>query len=219
MNKKYYIFYFTLLLGSCNNPESVSEKVLAAGELNYADKEMPLPEFVTWVADKENELVKTKEIKDIIFNTAYMPGEVMAYMELKNKEYSQSQFKEISEHYSAMSYFNFRIELKEGSGEVLKYNLSSAGQYNERLNYMAFNMQKDIYLVQNSDTLYPGLFHYERIFEVAPYATAMLAFDNEKFKKDEEFTIVYNDRLFNKGLIKFNYRPKQLIDLPNISGV
>jgi hypothetical protein len=118
-----------------------------------------------------------------------------------------------------MSYFKFRIGKSEGTGELLKYNLSSAQEYTNRLNYISFEMQKDIFLIQDKDTVYPGLYHYERVFEVAPYATIVLAFDNEKFKPENEFTIVYNDRLFKKGYIKYNYKAGQLIDLPKISGV
>ena len=84
---------------------------------------------------------------------------------------------------------------------------------------MSFKMQNDIFIVQGNDTLYPGMYHFERIYEIAPFATVMLAFDDKKFKPENEFTVVYNDRLFNKGFIKYNYSPKQLIDLPNIPGV
>ena len=190
-----------------------------AVELEHSDEQLPVSEFMAWVAAEENDLAKTKELSEIQYKMCYLPQQTMAYMELKGEDYTEEQFKEACGHYSEMSYFNFRIQLTGGTGELLKYKLSSAGEYNERINYMAFKMQDDIFLVQGKDTLHPGLFHFERIYEVAPYATVMLAFDDKKFNKENEFTIVYEDRLFHKGYIKYNYKPKQLIDLPNLTGV
>jgi hypothetical protein len=208
-----------LILGCGNNAKDEEAKKNEHLQLLNTRKTLPMDQYVIWVRNTENDLSKIKEISDINYRLSYMPKEYMTYLELKNEKYTKEQFQKVEKNYSDMSYFNFRIELKEGQGELLKYNLSSAQQYNDRITYMSFEMQKDIILVQNHDTIYPGLFHFERIFEVAPYTTVMFAFDNKKFNPQNEFTVVYNDRLFKKGYIKYNYKPKQLIDLPNTPGV
>jgi hypothetical protein len=221
---RYLILFitFAIILSGCSDPKGYAD-----GENDPAEHEaqenrntnLPLDQFVKWVADKENKLIKDKAITDINYQLAYMPQELLAYTELKNEDFSKERFEEVKKNYAGMTYFKFRIEIKNGSGELLKYNLQSAQQYNERISYMSFKMQKDIFLVQANDTIYPDLFHFERIFDVAPYATVMFAFDDAKFKSGDEFTIIYNDRLFDKGIIKYNYKSKQLIDLPNIKGV
>lgn len=223
MNKINQILGFVLLttLWSCsadtaNETETVNDEHLS---LSNTKTELPLEEFVKWVGDKQNDLSKSKEISEMKYHLTYVPKECMAFLELKDEAYTPEQFNNSLNSYKTMSYFNFRIELKDGKGELLKYNLTSPQQYTERINYVSFGMQKDIFLVQEKDTLLPGLYHFERTFDVAPFTTVMLAFDNEKFDPEKEFTIVYNDRLFNKGYIKYNYQPKQLIDLPNLSGV
>lgn len=222
LNKYFSIIIITLLLSSCTqSDETNSEKTGQARvvEFENTNTTMPLDRFVTWINDEENHLLKVKEISDINYQMSYTPKECLAYQELKGEEYTKEKFAETTKHYEGMTYFNLKIEVEEGAGELLKYKLTSPQQYNSRITYMSFEMQKDICLVQGKDTLYPGLYHFERIFSIAPYATVLLAFDNEKFKTDQEFTLVYNDRLFNKGFIKYNYSSKQLIDLPNISGV
>lgn len=208
-----------ILLWSCNENAGEQANKEKHVSLRNTQTELPLDQFVKWIGNKENDLSKTKEISEMNYHLTYMPKECMAYMELKNENYTKEQFEEGLNHYKEMTYFNFRIELKEGQGELLKYDLRSPQQYNARINYVSFEMQKDIYLVQGKDTLLPGLYHFERIFEVAPFTTIMLAFDNKKFNPENEFTVVYNDKLFNKGFIKYNYKQKQLIDLPNLSGV
>lgn len=224
LNRFFYLFLILCFITTygCNNSKEVSSDENDTAELTVlqnANKNLPLEQFVKWATDKENKLVRDKKISEINYQLAYLPMESMAYIELKNQDITKEKFEETKKHYEDMSYFKFRIELIGGSGELLKYNLGSAQQYNDRISYMSFQMQKDVFLVQGQDTLSPGLFEFERIFEIAPYATVMFAFDKKKFKPENGFTIVYNDRLFKKGYIKYNYRPKQLIDLPNISGV
>lgn len=215
------LIILTSFLCACSNDAMDQENENKNEHLSLSNTktELPLEQFVKWVGEKDHDLSKTKDISEMSYHLSYMPKECMAYMELNKPNYTNEELEAVLNHYKEMTYFNFRIELKQAQGEILKYNLTSAQQYNERINYVSFQMQNDIYLVQGNDTLIPGLYHFERTFDVAPFMTVMLAFDNKKFNPEDEFTIVYNDKLFNKGFIKYNYKPKQLIDLPNLSGV
>jgi hypothetical protein len=218
MNKIANILLLSLLLAGCSQlPEK--HKGIDHTSLPNKETQLELPVFVKWVENEENELVKNKTISEINYQVAFLPCDYLAYTELKNEDYTPQQFEQTKKNYEGMSYFKLRIEVKEHTGELLKYALSSARQYNERISYMAFRMQQDLFLVQGKDTLYPGLYHFERAYDLAPFADVMLAFDNAKFHPENEFTIVYNDRLFNKGYIKYIYRQKQLIDLPIIPNV
>lgn len=208
-----------LVFACCSDAEMNESGQASHQPLEHMNERLPLKEFLSWVIDEENGLTKKKKISDIDYKIAYLPAEQMAYMELKNEPYTEEKFNSTLQNYKNMSYFNFRIELNSQSGEVLKYNLNSAQHYSERINYLAFGMQKDIFMIQNGDTLFSGLYHFERIYDLAPYATVMLAFDDKKFKKENEFSIVFNDHLFNKGYIKYNYKPNQIIDLPNLAGI
>ena len=204
---------------SCYAKDRDTDQKTEAVEMqNYTHEKMTVDEFISWSREGDNGLNKTKDISDIKYKLSYLPAPVMAFLELRSEEYNDVKFKTTSENYSAMTYFNFRMEAIDGTGELLKHNLQSPAQYEERVKYISFEMQNDLFLVQGKDTLFPGLYHFERVFEIAPYATVMFAFDNELFNSKEEFTIVYYDRLFDKGYVKFNYKNKQLINLPNIVG-
>lgn len=210
------------LITACQSDDAVIKKNGTATEntpLQNVGIEMPLIDFNAWIVAEENNLVKSKSISELNYKMSFVPKECMAFNELKGQEYTQEEFDEAITHYKDMSYFNFKIEVPKEQGELLKYNLSSPQQYNDRINYMSFRMQKDIILVQENDTLFPGIFHFERIFEIAPFATVMLAFDNSKINLEKEFTIIYNDQLFNKGYIKYYYQPNLLIDLPKINSL
>jgi hypothetical protein len=224
LTRSVYIFTIAVLLTFSCNVESHKAQleeasVEPASTETYTNENMTIHEFVDWCADEDHKLNKTKEISDMKYNLSYLPAEAMAFLELRKESIDISKFEKTKADYMEMTYFNFRIEALNTKNELLKYRLRSAGQYEDRIKYMAFGIENDIYLVQGKDTLHPGLCHFERIFEVAPYATVMLAFDNKQFNKDEEFTLMYNDRLFEKGFVKFNYKNKQLINLPKIIGL
>ncbi|MFL5763544.1 MAG: hypothetical protein ACJ77K_06335 [Bacteroidia bacterium] len=216
MNKLIMISFTGLVISGCGRSIQEQRSNIDHTGLPNRNTQLELPQYAAWVQNEENDLVKNKTINDVNYQVAFLPVEFMAYTELKHQEYTEQQFKETKAHYAGMSYFKLRIEVKDHTGEILKYELSSAQQYNQRLDYMAFRMQNDLCIVQGKDTLYPGLYHFERSYDLAPFADVMLAFDNQKFHPEEEFTIVYNDQLFNKGYLKYIYHQKQLIDLPNI---
>lgn len=213
----------------CHNKKSHSvgdtldtgEEGLNNNEIIISNKEQNLTatEFIRWCADESNSLNKTKDISEFKYNLMYLSPQSMAYLELRTEEHDYARFQKTCDHYTEMTYFNLKIEVPKSSGELLKYELQSPLQYENRIKYISFNMQNDICLVQKGDSLRPGLYQFERIFEVAPYSTVMMAFDNKKFNREKEFTIVFNDKLFDKGYIKFNYKNGQLTNVPHITGL
>ena len=219
--------YTLVILGLsfCHNKKTIqnnsleSETVFNEPVKEFVNESITATEFVRWCSDETNQLNKSKEISEVKYHLKYLPKESMAMLDLRTQKYDYNKFQSTCEYYTELTYFNFKIEIPQASGELLKYQLKSPQQYEDRIKYMSFEMQNDIYLVQGGDTLRPGLYQFERIFEVAPFATAMMAFDNKKFNKEKEFTIVFNDKLFDKGLIKFNYKNRQLVNVPNIIGL
>lgn len=192
---------------------------LSHENLEFKKQNLSIDGFVTWLSDKQNHLNKEETVSAVSFNIMCLPKESMALIELNSEKYDFEKFKSICAHYEDLTYFKLKIEVAEFAGELLKYNLQSPSEYDQRVKYVSFYMQHDIYLVQNNDTIYPALYEMERVFNTAPFAVAMFGFDNDKFNTSEAFTIVYDDKLFNKGLIKFNYQNNQLIDIPNITGL
>lgn len=185
----------------------------------FRKEQMTVSEFTDWFALKQNSLSKVRVISEMKYSLSYLPAEVMAYLELRNEDFDFERFKKVQTGYSEMTYFNLKLEVLDGRGELLKYKLDSPAQYEDRIKYFSFKIEKDIYLIQGNDTIWPGLCQFERIFEVAPHVNVMFAFDNRVFDRNREFTIVYNDKVFEKGTIKYYYQNNQLINLPNITAL
>jgi hypothetical protein len=186
---------------------------------DFKKENMTMQEFISWCAIPENKLVQEKSVSEVIYQLSFVPQQQMALMELglgPNDTLKTSVYNEALKHYSAMTYFNLKIKVPSNAGEALKYNLTSSKEYEERIKYAAFNMEHDVTLIQDSNKLSPGLFHFERAFETNAYLNFMLAFDNKNFLKDKAFTIQFQDELFKKGNINFKFTEWQLINLPTI---
>lgn len=79
--------------------------------------------------------------------------------------------------------------------------------YEEGVKYMSFNIQNDFKVItQNHDTIACSGLIFERNFKVAPFSRAILFFGG--IQPDESIQLIYNDKLFGNGLIKFSYKFK-----------
>lgn len=76
--------------------------------------------------------------------------------------------------------------------------------YESSVKYMSFKMQNDFYVVtQKKDTIKCSGSLFERNFKIAPQNKIMLYFSN--IDPNDKIQLVYNDQLFKKGIIKFNF--------------
>ena len=176
-------------------------------EVTFSDPE----KLISYVSTPENGYYKEKEIDEIKFSALLKPIDyIKAFEKIKTGAANIADDDDLQ-------YFDLRIEVKDFSMEFLKYNLASTGDYAQRVAYCAYEMQNDIYLIDGNDTLPCVFYHFERTFNVVPFGHFILAFSPSKNK---EFirakTLVYYDKLFNKGLIKMTFLPHDLIKVPKL---
>ena len=182
---------------------------------SYSGSLVPL-DFVSWVKDGHHGLNKEKTIGDIRFAAQYKPLEYVICMEERTEQVEDSLVKRKVAELKDMQYIDFKIALTNSEGELLKYNLSSLSQYEERVNYFSYKMQNDIKLVEGKDTLDCALFHFERAYDVAPYSVFVLGFPLGKGNAETK-TLVYHDNMFKKGIIKLEFEKGDLNTIPNLA--
>jgi hypothetical protein len=87
-----------------------------------------------------------------------------------------------------------------GHLEFLKFDLYEGNEYDRRVKYSAFEMQRDIWFItESNDTIDCLIYHFERNFDASPVGKFTLGFPCEKCTSG---TLVFEDRLFNNGRIK-----------------
>ncbi len=180
---------------------------------------LPVADYLEWVRNPENGLRKEKEIDELGFQLQYKPYEYIICLEERVNEIPDTLLQKKLAELEGVQYYDLKISLKEGEGEILKFNISSADQYNKRVKYFAFEMQNDIQLVEGNDTLPCLLYHFERTYDVAPSCTILLGFNYDKTKAGKQKTLLVYDRTFNKGLLKFTFKENKFLNLPKLQTI
>ncbi len=209
---------FISLLFACKNPNGMNGVESESGGIGNGtmSKQSLTPgEYVKWVRDEQHGLKKEKTIEDIVFSAQYKPAEYAICTEEKKGKLEDTLVKREKKDLEGMQYFDFKIGLRKGEGELLKYDLSSKEEYDKRVNYFSFNMQKDIQLVDGQDTIPCSLFHFERAYDVTPNSVFELGFAPGKNSTGNK-TLIYHDNIFRKGIIKLEFENKDLSDVPQL---
>lgn len=180
---------------------------------------LPVKNYVQWVQNTGNGFRKEKTIKDLTFSAQFKPYEYIVCLEEKRHELADSIVRKRVSELKDMQYYELRISSNKAGGELLKRELSSAQQYQERVNYFAFGMQRDIQLVEGTDTLPCVMYHFERSFDVSPESVFLLGFPIRNGETQEDKTLLVYDRTFNTGLIKFTFSKKALKNLPKLKTI
>jgi hypothetical protein len=211
------VFLWAVSVVSCNFSGGESAESSEAGKSSNANLKLSPGEYVKWVKNKENGLRKEKTIDDVTFSLQYKPYPYIVCLEQKKNTIADTLLKKRVSEIDNMQYYDLVISLKSAQCELLKYKIGSADDYQNRVKYFSFDMQHDIRLVDGGDTLPCALYHFERIYDIAPYCTFLLGFPLDKNHADAEKTLVYYDRIFGKGTIKFTYVKNEINNTPKLT--
>ncbi|MFT5790939.1 MAG: hypothetical protein ACI9LI_000268 [Saprospiraceae bacterium] len=196
------IFFLLVLMicGCSKSPQSLKPK-------NY----------INWLRKPENGLNKTKTINDLAFTMCYRTNEDVVVLNNKREEITKQLLEqELNDLGNELQYATFKIARDNSNQSVLQVGNVSGDVYTKRIAYMSFDMQNDFYLIEGNDTLDCQLFHFVRNYELAPYVEFSLGFENSKNKIIQDKTFVYEDKLFNTGILKFTIDSKDIKQIPSV---
>lgn len=208
--------YLLLLLASCTRPGKTT--VASSADLKAISmQQMSKDEFIEWCASENNPQKHSQQIGNKIFEVKFLPTKLLAMREV-GKAASAEMIKTAEEHYSDLVYFNLRIKGDKMQGELLKQDLTSSVEYQDRVMYCSFRIQNDISLLTNEgDEIACAICQFERSFDVAPVTDFTIAFDRKKICNTKGLTIIFNDNLFRNGLVKFSFSKEELECTPTIN--
>lgn len=218
-------FILLILLYAGCGPKPVSNKDTALEDehvqevpisAEIKDKKLPVDNYISWVKNPENGLVKIKTIDELQFKVQYKPYEYIICMEERTAQLADSIVKRKLKELEGIQYYDLKILLKSNEGELLKAGLNSTEEYTKRVSYFSFGMQEDIQLVDGNDTLPCVMYHFERAYDVTPVCTVLLGFKQQPVNAGKAKTVLVYDRTFNKGLLKFTFKENRLQTVPKL---
>lgn len=182
--------------------------------------------YKSYVESSDNGLRLDKKIGGFTFSAMYKPHDYLALLDLEKDSINKQAVLNKMEEYEGMQYFTYRITADNKNEELLQVDLGTEEEYYTRIEYFSFNMQKDIKLLDGKDTLDCALFHFERVYGLAPYASFVLGFPYTKKeelaqKKGKPYlsnnkTITYNDRVFGSGIVNITIRKEDINNIPQL---
>lgn len=225
MRKNYIALIAVVLFSSCNNVINTNEdKTNNKGELESISEqkktsrsEILTPvEYSRWILDGDNGCLKTKSINEFNYTLQYCPAEYMVCKNLKKRELTKAEFDDTQKQFSDLEYFTFKIDISDFNQEPLKYKLIHNSDYNNRVMYYSFDMQKDIRLKSGDRVVTCKLFHFERDYGTSPFLAFTMGFDKLDNFTDNDITFTYDDPVFNTGRINITFKKTDLQNIPEL---
>lgn len=210
---------FCLMEMSCSEKSRIhdtSESIPSvAEEQNYSETSLSPGEYVQWFKGNHNHLQKSQNVNGVKYTLSYRTPEFLALMQQQNENITKSELDSAMQDFSDLVQFRLQIEVPGSGQEFLKYNLTSESDYESRVNYYAFEMQKDIFLkTEKGDSIPCSIYHFERSYGASPSSVFLIAFAGVNTNEKMEITVF--DREIGKEKIRFVFDPKELKNIPQL---
>jgi hypothetical protein len=182
---------------SCKNKEEVPD-------VEFSTRDTQYQEYTLNDRGWKSKLHKNT-IDDITFVATDVP---LKYYLLKNLgTKNQTQLDSVYEANKKEKIIEFCFE-HVNQDDLLKSKYTTLN-YQNSVKYMSFDIEKDFYIVDAKDTIKCSGVLFERNFKVAPYTKIMLYFSGIN-PANEDIQLIYNDKLFQKGTMKFKFQEKPI---------
>lgn len=182
--------------------------------ISCSNKELLPSEYVTWVNDEANHLLKRKTVHPLIVEVLYKPIPYIIANEKRTNAISKVAYETRKKELEGMQYFTLKLSTVEG--DITNYGVTNKAEQDERFNYLSFAMKRDIKLIDGKDTLPCQLFHFERAYDLVSYRSFVLAFEQSNPNIEREKTIIIDLPYFRTGPIKINYKNSDLESIPSL---
>ena len=186
---KYFVFFCLITLFSCKKKE-----------LNQTD-------YLQYIEDNNNGLNIYKTMGDVRYTLQYKPLEYIIIKE------NAVDIKKRTTELEGMQYYTLSYSLENSKEDILQHGLNDKTEYYERVNYLSFGLQNDIYLENGNDKLQCILFNYVRSYGLTAIADFVLAFEKNKSTISER-TLVIEDKVFGGGIIKLKIEKNDIENIP-----
>lgn len=171
-------------------------------------------EYLNYLRSAESGLTQHQLLNGVDYCLTYLPPEYMSLMrrETVGPESDSSSKKGQTEP------INFTLLLQdEDKDEFQVKSLVNTGDFNAVLQYANSDMKQDVRLLVGYDTLYCSLLHMEPANSLLPMVRiSMVFFAPASQDLKDGFTLLYNDRIFNKGPLRYNYTNRLMAALPQL---
>jgi len=144
---------------------------------------------------------KTHKIGDIYYTATILPIEY--YIRKNLKLQNSDSIKYYKNKLKGEKVVQFEFQQKDRK-DLLSRDFTST-DYETAVKYMAFTIKNDFYAITaKGDTIKSKGVLFERNFKLAPFKRILVYFKDDE--EINELQLIYNDNLFENGILKFNLK-------------
>ena len=184
---------------SCQKPESLKGK-----------------EYLAYIEDKDNGLKKKVRAGDLNFTFQYKPAEYVFLKEYGGEAKNEKLLFERQRGLSNTVWFNVSISGLKTKTDPLRTGVADLNEYNARNDYFLMNAMKDFKLIYGNVEMVTAGYHFENNYGLTPMDVMIIGFAIPDSVPVHEMTLVYNEQVFNNGLIKANFSEDDLLSIPKL---
>lgn len=172
--------------------------------------------YIKYIDNTENGLVQeyANEEKALKLKAQYKTPEYLAIKEIGVEAFHPDSIVTLAKEFDGGYHFNFTISSSVSGYDVIKEKLSPS-DYLKRITYLTGEIRKDFKLVSGLDTLPCVVCHYERNYNISPNNVFILVFPYQQ-KTESDLTLLYDDKLFNQGIVEFKFKNKNIKNTPKL---
>jgi len=177
--------------------------------------EMSKEELHSFILDESNGLHRTHETNNMEVDVVYKPHELILDQEIEDRTVTGNQIDSIRRKLMPYDYFVFKIS-SDGQ-EVLNRYGHDPVLFEKGLNYLSFDVAKDIIMIYKDDTIPAQDALYFRDHGSNNGSEILVAFESGLCQKAPATTqLVFHDRFFGTGINEFEFNTQSFKDIPHL---
>lgn len=173
-------------------------------------------EYNNWTTNPENRLIRSQKSGDLKAQLQYRPIDQIIAAENANDQLCSDFYKTRRKELEGSQYYNLKLSVGDHPKlNVVNYNVGDLTASQERIYYLSYQMQDDIKLIQEGDTISPALYHFERSYDLARHRSFVMAFPEPKDPRAER-TFIFDSEIFSPVPLKVHFNKSDFSQIPSI---
>ena len=171
-------------------------------------------ELLAYTFEPNNGLCQKEERNSNTIEAIYRPSDLILFQQLNGSTWSSAQIDSLKTYYGRLDYFLLRLS-RDGKEITISYAVDPS-KFQQVNSYLGFEIGKDVFLVNQSDTIRVLDFIHTRTFGSSPSSDILFAFKSGLKSRSGKVKLVFNDQRFGLGLNEFTFNCSDIKSAPYI---